>query len=130
MGRGQKSSQNGAQNNTLSKNRANNSDQKLGQGNTPLSPSLGARLWKYILLMCRSNCSAPIPPGTPGDITFLLLPQVLITLIFTCPALYNHQNHPFFECPALFYHTHIFSDPGADRGRGGWGQNNLTGESL
>ena len=62
-----------------------------------------------------SNCSAPIPPG---DITFFCCPGVLITLIFTCPALYNHQNHPFFECPALFYHTHIFSYPGAARGGG------------
>ena len=43
-------------------------------------------------------------------------PGVLITLIFTCCALYNHQNHPFFECPTLFHHTHFSSDPGAARG--------------
>ena len=30
-----------------------------------------------------------------------------------------------FRVPRPFYHTHIFSDPGA--ARGGWGQNNLTG---
>ena len=71
--------------------------------------------------MRRSNCSAPIPPpGHPrGHHFFCCFPGVLITLIFTCPALYNHQNHPFFECPALFYHTHIFSDPGAARGGDG-----------
>ena len=79
--------------------------------------------------MRRSNCSAPIPHGHPrGHHFFCCCPRVLITLIFTCPALYNHQNHPFFECPALFYHTHIFSDPGA--ARGGWGQNNLTGALI
>ena len=78
--------------------------------------------------MRRSNCSAPIPHGHPrGHHFFCCCPGVLITLIFTYPALCNHQNHPFFESPALFYHTHIFSDPGAARGEvGGWGQNNLT----
>ena len=76
-------------------------------------------------LMRRPNFSAPIPPGHPGDVTFLLLPQVLITLIFTCPALYNHQNHPFSSAPPFFI-TRIFSlTPGLPRG--GWGQNNLTG---
>ena len=59
----------------------------------------------------------PHPPRAPPEISFFCCcPGVLITLIFTCPALYNHQNHPFFECPALFYHTHIFSDPGAAPG--------------
>ena len=71
--------------------------------------------------MRRSNCSAPIPPRHPrGHHFFCCCPGVLITLIFTCPALYSYQNHTFFECPALFYHTHIFSDPGAARGDGGW----------
>ena len=61
-------------------------------------------------------CPYP-PPGQPrGHHFFCCCPGVLITLIFTCPALYNHQNHPYFECPALFYHTHMFSDPGAARG--------------
>ena len=82
---------------------------------------------RSVCIMRRSNCSAPIPPpGHPrGHHFFCCCPGVLITLISTCHALYNHQNHPFFECPDLFYHTHIFSDPGA--ARGGWGQNNLTG---
>ena len=67
--------------------------------------------------MRRSNCSAPTPPRAHHF--FCCCPGVLITIIFTCPALYNHRNHPFFECPALFYHTHIFSDPEAARGDGG-----------
>ena len=57
---------------------------------------------------------SPSPPRAHHF--FCCCPGVPITLIFTCPALCNHQNHPFFECPALFYHTHIFSDPGAARG--------------
>ena len=72
--------------------------------------------------MRRSNCSAPIPPGHPRvHHFFCCCPGVLISLIFTCPALYDHQNHPFFECLALFYHKHIFSDPVAARGGGGMG---------
>ena len=69
--------------------------------------------------MRRSNCSAPIPPGLPrGHHFFCCCPGVLITVIFTCPALYNHPNYPFFECPALFYDTHFFSGLGAARGGG------------
>ena len=72
-------------------------------------------------LMRRSNCSAPIPPGTPGTSLFLL-PQGSYHLNFYFPALYNHPNHPFFDCPALFNHTHIFSDPGAAGGGGNGGR--------
>ena len=80
------------------------------------------------LLMRRSNCSAPIPPGHPrGHHFFCCCPWVLITLIFTCPSLLiNHQNHPLFKCPSLFYQTHISLTPGLPVG-GGWEQKNLTG---
>ena len=36
-------------------------------------------------LMRRSNCSAPIPPRTPGDITFLRLPRSPYHFIFALP---------------------------------------------
>ena len=79
-----------------------------------------------IAILRRSNFSAPIPLGTPGDITFFFsCPGLLITTFLPCPALYKHYNHTFFKCPALFYHLDFFSDPGA--ARGGWGQKNLTG---
>ena len=73
------------------------------------------RLYAPVKLFCPHP-----PPGHPrGHHFFCCCPGVLTTLIFTCPALYKHPNHPFFECPALFYHTHIFSDPGAARGGNG-----------
>ena len=72
---------------------------------------------KHLDIMRRLNCPAPFPPTSHHF--FCCCPGVLITLIFTYPALYNHHNHPFFGCPALFYHTHIFSDPGAARGGDG-----------
>ena len=65
----------------------------------------------FLSLMRRSNCSAPIP--LLGTSLFLCCPGLFITSFFPCPALNDHENHPFFECPALFYHTHFSSDPGA-----------------
>ena len=71
-------------------------------------------------IMRRSNCSAPIPsPGQPrGHHFFYCCPGVLITLIFTCLALYILSNHSFSQCPAPFYHTNFSSDPGATPGEG------------
>ena len=68
----------------------------------------------------------PHPPGHPRGHHFLEgCPGLLITLFFSCLAIYKHYNHSFFQCPALIHHTHFSSDPGAFPG--GWGQNNLTG---
>ena len=50
----------------------------------------------------RSNCFAPIPPGTFGDIIFFGCPGPFITLFLPCPALINHCNPLISECPALF----------------------------
>ena len=66
-----------------------------------------------------SNCSAPIPLGTPG---------LLFTFFLPYPALINHFN-PFFQCDALFFNsfssalpffvTHIFLlTPGLPGGMG------------
>ena len=71
------------------------------------------------LSLCAGQIVRPPPLGTPGDITFLGCPGVLITLFLPCPALYKHSNHSFFQCPALFYHTNVSSDPeAAPRGMG------------
>ena len=74
----------------------------------------------HLILMPRSNFSAPIPPpGHPRGHHFLGgCPGLLITLFSPCPALYKHSNHSFFQCPALIYHTHFSSDPVADPGGG------------
>ena len=56
--------------------------------------------------MRRSTCSDPIPPGTPGGITFFGCPGLLIATFLPCPALYKHSKHSFFQCPALFI-THL-----------------------
>ena len=89
-------------------------------------------IWR-VPIMCRSNCPAPIPLGTPGDITilevfylscnFYLVLPILITLIpsFSSSLFFFHF---IFQCPAVFYQTQFFSDPGA--AREGWGHNNLT----
>ena len=76
--------------------------------------------------MRRSNCSAPIPHPEHhrGHNFFGDCPGPLITLLFSCPALYEHSNQSFFQCPALFYHTHFSFDPWA-----AW-QNNLGAEQF
>ena len=44
------------------------------------------------------------------------LPRAPRHFIFSCPALYIHSNHSFYQCSALFYHLHFSSDPGAAPG--------------
>ena len=80
-------------------------------------------------LMRRSNCSDPITPGTPEDITFWGVAPVSLSLYFClappkevlielpCPALYNHSNLYFSSAPPFFI-THIFLWPQGCPGRG------------
>ena len=84
-----------------------------------------------LVLMRRSNCSAPIHhpyPNTPGDIIFFWVGPVFLLLYFYLIIPYNHFNTFIFQCPALFllhfsvsrpsYHTHLSFDPGAPVGDG------------
>ena len=71
------------------------------------------------MFMCRSNYSAPIPPGHPlATLLFGGLPRSPYHFTLPLPALYKHSNHPFFQCPALIYHTNFSSDPEAAPGGG------------
>ena len=74
----------------------------------------------YIYAPVKLFC--PHPPGHPrGHHFFCCCPGVLITLIFTCPALYNHQNQPFSWVPRLFLsHAYFLWPRGCPGGDGGW----------
>ena len=73
------------------------------------------------LLMRRSNCSAPIPPGHPrGHHFFCCCPGVLITFSYIITKI------TLFSSVPSFFITRIFSLTPGLPGGGGWGQNNLT----
>ena len=49
------------------------------------------------LVMRRSNCSAPIPPGHPGDITFFVVAPVLLSLYFFLAPPFITTGFTFFR---------------------------------
>ena len=65
-------------------------------------------------------CPHPPPQDTPVDITFFVVAPGFVSPQFLLAPPYNiyiiTKITLFLECPALFYHTHIFSDPGAAQG--------------
>ena len=60
----------------------------------------------------------PLPPGHPWGHHFFVLPRLLIISFFPCPALYNHENHPFFEYPPFLLHTFSLWPRGCPREMG------------
>ena len=64
--------------------------------------------------MRRSNCSDPIPPGTPGDITFWRVAPVFLSLYFSLALPYiNTIITLFSSAPPFFVPVcHNFVDGG------------------
>ena len=104
--------------------------------NLPKKGSLSSLL---LLIMRRSNCSAPILPGHTRGITFFACPGPLINLLFLCPPYIVTNFTLFSSAQPFFYHTQFSSDPGSapgggDRGRTIWpahkGYQSVNGDEV
>ena len=79
----------------------------------------------YSLIMCRSNCSAPIPPprASPGKSLFGGVAPVSLSLYFCLAPSYINTLITLFSSAPPFFITHIFPlTPGLPWGGGDGGR--------
>ena len=81
---------------------------------------------KSFLNLCAGQIALPPPPGNPGDITFLGVAQVSLSLYFSLAPPYINTPITLFSSATPLFITHIFRLT-SRLSRGAWGQNNLTG---
>ena len=62
----------------------------------------------HAYIMCRSDCSDPIPPGTPENINFFGVAPVFLSLYFCFAPPYINTLIILFSSALPFFITHIF----------------------